>query len=62
VVAGKLHWRLQALLSRFGCRALLASESFDDGQALLQVAEKHALEGVMSKRPYAPYRSGACRG
>jgi bifunctional non-homologous end joining protein LigD len=25
------QWRLQALLSRFGCPALLDSESFDDG-------------------------------
>jgi len=36
-------------------------ESFDDGQALLEVAERHRLEGVVSKRRDAPYRSGECR-
>ena len=46
---------------RFGYLALLASEAFSDGQALLRVAEKHELEGVASKRRDAPYRSGACR-
>jgi bifunctional non-homologous end joining protein LigD len=54
--------RLQSLLSRFGCPAVLRSESFNDGQALLRVAEKHGLEGVVSKRRDAPYRSGSCRG
>ena len=49
-------------MSRFGCPAVLASEIFNDGQALLQVAEKHGLEGVVSKCRDAPYRSGACRG
>jgi len=48
-------------VSRFGCSALLHSEAFDDGQALLRVAEKHGLEGVVSKRRSAPYRSGRCR-
>jgi bifunctional non-homologous end joining protein LigD len=54
--------RLQAIVSRFECPVVLASESFADGQALLSVAEKHGLEGVVSKRRSAPYRSGACRG
>jgi bifunctional non-homologous end joining protein LigD len=54
--------RLRTLLSWFGCRAVLASESFNDGLALLRVAEKHGLEGVVSKRRDAPYKSGACRG
>jgi bifunctional non-homologous end joining protein LigD len=53
--------RLQTLLKRFACPTVLASESFNDGQALLQVAEKHGLEGVVSKRRGAPYKSGACR-
>jgi hypothetical protein len=44
-----------------GLPTVLASESFNDGQALLQVAEKHGLEGVVSKRRGAPYKSGACR-
>jgi bifunctional non-homologous end joining protein LigD len=54
--------RLQILLSRFACPVLLASEAFNDGEALLRVAENHGLEGVVSKRRDAPYRSGACRG
>ena len=54
--------RLQALVSRFDCPVLLHSKAFDDGEALLRVAEKHGLEGVVSKRRDAPYRSGAYRG
>jgi bifunctional non-homologous end joining protein LigD len=54
--------RLQALVSRFGCPAVLASEASSEGEALLAVAEKHGLEGVVSKRRDAPYRSGACPG
>jgi bifunctional non-homologous end joining protein LigD len=53
--------RLQALMSRFDCPAVLASEPFKDGQALLEVAERHGLEGVVSKRRLAPYRSGERR-
>ena len=33
--------RLQALVSRFDSPVLLHSEAFDDGEALLRVAEKH---------------------
>ena len=36
--------RLQALLARFGSPAVQPSEAFSDGVALLQAAEKHALE------------------
>jgi bifunctional non-homologous end joining protein LigD len=54
--------RPQTLVSRFDSPVLLHSEAFDDGEALLRVAEKHGLEGVVSKRRDAPYRSGACRG
>jgi bifunctional non-homologous end joining protein LigD len=54
--------RLQALVRRFACPAVLASEAFADGQALLRVAEKHGLEGIVSKRRYTPYRSGRSRG
>jgi bifunctional non-homologous end joining protein LigD len=46
--------RLQALVIRFRCPVLLHSEAFDDGEALLRVAEKHGLEGVVSKRRDAP--------
>jgi len=37
------------------------SEAFEDGLALLRVAEERGLEGVMSKRRDAPYWSGECR-
>ena len=57
----KRQARLQALLERFDCPAVLPSESFEDGLALLRVAEKRRLEGVVSKRRDAPYRSGDCR-
>jgi bifunctional non-homologous end joining protein LigD len=54
--------RLQTLLTRFNCSVVLGSESFADGQALLRMAEKHGLKGLVSKRRCAPYRSGSCRG
>ena len=51
---------LQALLGRFGCPAVSLSEPFEDGPALLRVAEERGLEGIVSKRRDAPYRSGEC--
>jgi bifunctional non-homologous end joining protein LigD len=57
----KRQARLQALLARFDCPAVLPSKAFEDGAALLRAAEKHKLEGVVSKKRKAPYRSGACR-
>jgi bifunctional non-homologous end joining protein LigD len=57
----KRQARLQALLERFDCPAVLPSKAFDDGEALLRVAEKHKLEGVVSKRRGSAYRSGNCR-
>jgi len=35
--------------------------SFPDGKALLRAAGEHRLEGVVSKRGAAPYRSGSSR-
>jgi hypothetical protein len=52
---------LQAPPERFGCPAISLSEPFEDGLALLRVAEQRGLEGVVSKRRDAPYRSGECR-
>ena len=52
---------LQAILERFGSPAISLSEPFEDGLALLRIAEQRGLEGVVSKRRYAPYRSGDCR-
>jgi bifunctional non-homologous end joining protein LigD len=51
---------LQALLERFACPAVRPSETFIDGLALLRAGEEHDLEGVVSKRRDAPYRSGEC--
>ena len=54
--------RRQALLSRLvyrtGNNQLRLSETFDNGAKLLAVAEEFGLEGVVSKRRDAPYRSG----
>ena len=36
------------------------AEAFDDGRKLLEAADLHGLEGVVSKRRDAPYRSGEC--
>ena len=57
----KRQARLQALLERFGCPAVSLSEPFEDGLPLLRVAEERGLEGIVSKRRDAPYRSGECR-
>ena len=46
----KRQARLDGLLARFDCAAVLMSKSFDDGSALLRIAEKHKLEGVVSKK------------
>jgi bifunctional non-homologous end joining protein LigD len=48
-------------LERFGCPAVSLSESFEDGLALLSTAEARGLEGIVSKRRDASYRSGECR-
>jgi bifunctional non-homologous end joining protein LigD len=53
--------RLQVLLERFGCPTVRTFETFEDGLALLCAAEERRLEGVVSKRRDAPYRSGDCR-
>ena len=58
---GKHQACLQVLLERFGCPAISLSEPFEDGLALLRVAEQRGLEGIVSKRRDAPYRSGECR-
>ena len=57
----KRQARLDMLLARFDCPAVLMSKSFDDGAALLRIAEKHKLEGIVSKKREAPYRSGSCQ-
>jgi len=53
--------RLKRLLSRAKVSCLHLVEDFDDGQELPEAAERHGLEGVVSKRRDVPYRSGECR-
>jgi len=57
----KRQARLRVLLERFVCPAVSLSEPFEDGPALLREAEERGLEGIVSKRRDAPYRSGECR-
>jgi bifunctional non-homologous end joining protein LigD len=52
--------QLEQLLERAKVPRLHLVEAFDDGQALFEMAERHGLEGVVSKRRLAPYRSGEC--
>ena len=55
----KRQARLQVLLERFGCPAVSLSEPFEDGMALLRVAEERGLEGIVSKRRDAPHTAQA---
>jgi bifunctional non-homologous end joining protein LigD len=48
---------LGSLLRRYNHVALRYSESFIDAIMLLQQAELHGLEGIVSKKREAPYRS-----
>jgi bifunctional non-homologous end joining protein LigD len=51
---------LERLLSRARVDCLYLVDSFTNGQKLFEAAELHGLEGVVSKRKTAPYRSGEC--
>lgn len=53
--------RLSRLVRRADIRCLHLVQTFENGKALLAAAEQHGLEGVVSKRRNAPYRSGSCR-
>ena len=44
----------QVLLERFGCPAVSPSEPFEDGLALLRVAEKRGLEGWLASAAMPP--------
>jgi bifunctional non-homologous end joining protein LigD len=50
----------ERLLSRAKVPCLHLVDAFADGQKLLEAAEQHGLEGVVSKRRDAPYHSGEC--
>jgi bifunctional non-homologous end joining protein LigD len=53
--------RLGRLISRSRVPCLHLVLQFDDGEALLESAERLGLEGVVSKRRQALYRSGRSR-
>ena len=53
--------RLAALLHG-ASPCLHVVEAFDDPIRLLAAVEKHGLEGIVSKRIDAPYRSGSRSG
>ena len=53
--------RLSRLVNRADIGCLHLVQTFEDGEALLAAAKRHGLEGVVSKRRDAPYRSGSCR-
>ena len=50
--------RLEKLIISANAGWLHYSESFDDGLELLKAADRIKLEGIVSKRRDAPYRSG----
>jgi bifunctional non-homologous end joining protein LigD len=53
--------RLVRLVSRSDIPCLHLVPSFDDGTKLLEAAEQHKLEGLVSKRRDARYRSGTSK-
>ena len=58
LIARRQH--LERLLVRSKVPCLHLVEAFDDGVKLLEAAERMQLEGIVSKRRAAPYRSGEC--
>ena len=50
--------RLEKLILAANANWLHYSASFDDGLELLKAADRMNLEGIVSKRREAPYRSG----
>ena len=53
--------RLTELLLRSDVHCLHLVQAFDDGVKLLEAAEEHGLEGIVSKRQASAYRSGPSR-
>ena len=51
--------RLKKLLGR--SKSVALTETFDDGEALLEAAAQQGLEGVMAKRPDSRYEQGRSR-
>jgi len=53
--------KLTELLLRSDVPCLHLVQPFDDGVKLLEAAEEHGLEGIVSKRVASAYRSGPSR-
>jgi bifunctional non-homologous end joining protein LigD len=53
--------QLTELLARSNVPCLHLVWGFDDGAKLLEAAERHGLEGIVSKRARSPYGSGPSR-
>jgi bifunctional non-homologous end joining protein LigD len=53
--------RLERLLARSDVPCLRLVEAFDNGEELLEAADRHGLEGIVSKRKASAYRSGDSR-
>jgi len=53
--------QLDRLLAQSDVPCLHLVRCFDDGAALFIAAERHGLEGIVSKRKASPYRSGPSR-
>jgi ATP-dependent DNA ligase len=53
--------QLTELVARSNVRCLHLVWGFDDGAKLLEAAERHGLEGIVSKRQVSAYRSGPSR-
>jgi bifunctional non-homologous end joining protein LigD len=54
--------QLEAILKRGASRLIRFSESFPEADALLAECGRRGLEGIVSKRKDAPYRSGTRSG
>jgi bifunctional non-homologous end joining protein LigD len=52
--------QLTHLMARGNVPCLRILECFNDGEKLLEAAERQSLEGIVSKRRTAPYHSGDC--
>jgi bifunctional non-homologous end joining protein LigD len=52
--------KLGTLLKRYNDGSLRYSEPFRDPEKLLRECSRRGLEGIVSKRKDAPYRSGRC--
>ena len=58
VPLAKRRAKLQALIERHDHPTVLFSDAFDDPHRLLAACEERRMEGIVSKRIDAPYRSG----